>query len=555
MLLVDDVHWMDAQSRTLLASLATRLAAAPVLLVTAARHTDRFVDDTPSAQRLSLSPLSVDDVGELVMSIAQLPPEPWADAFVGALHATSSGSPLLVLETLQLVIERGQLQLAEQKWSTPDSDALIAALGAGRAMQQRLAALPGGARDALLRLAVAGIAVDDAALPHLLSQDGRESLTLLETRGLVTRSDNSWRVAHDEIATLSIEMAGDADRVRANEAMASHLERSSNGDVSLLLRAAWHRARTSDTSALDRTFARAVRSARLSGDFAAIRNLGREVLGATAATADVERLVSRLPWGVRYRQWRLTAGVVTAGIVALMAIALFSRGVAQARASDVSVVLLTTDGGAPEFVSVPVVITDLARNQPIDVESVRAPFPARVLDSVSVTGSLGDGYFGSAMLTGGVNDGIELVHVSASGKFGPLLQRSHDQGTASISPDRQRIAFTSGEWHPSQRADVALMDVRTGEVRRLTDTDAREGAPKWSPEGSRVAFVRSFATRAPAQVCWKTIDTLIERCRELGADYIPALVLAWALRSDRAGDRDQPTGAQLIAPGTRHGVG
>ncbi|MEQ1691477.1 MAG: AAA family ATPase [Gemmatimonas sp.] len=530
-LLVDDVHWMDTQSRTLLASLATRLESAPVLLVTTARTADRFAEGTPTAHRLALRPLSVDDIGGLVMSLGQLPVEPWSQALIDGLHETSSGSPLLVLETLQLVMELDQLRLTEHHWSTPDASALIATLGAGRAMQRRLTSLPASARDALLRLAVAGTEVDEQTLPHLLSQDGRESVALLETRGLVTRIDGVVGVAHDEIAALAVDMASEANRMRANEIMASHLERIARDDVSLLLRAAWHRARCSDTDALDITFARAVRSAHLSGEHTAIRALGREVLGTDADARSVEQLVRRLPWRMRTRQRWVIGALVTAAII-LMAVVM--RQSMAAPGEDITAVMIATDADGSAFYTLTIPRGDLSNDDAIELTATGEAFPISVTDTVSVMGRLSNGQFvGSSLLDNDATQGLDLVQISPSGDVKRMLTLNNDQDSPVPSPDGRLIAFTSGHWHAAQRADIAVYEPSTNTTRNLTDSsDASEYSPIWNANGSRIAFLRSHATERSAQVCWVALDKSSMPCRELGSGYTPIRVIAW--RSDRS---------------------
>lgn len=529
--LVDDVHWMDAQSRTILASLATRVGAASVLLVTTARPTDRFVDDTPTAQQLVLAPLTLDDVGALVMSIGQLPTEKWSDQLVLGLHQASKGSPLLVLESLQLVMERDQLRLRDGTWSTPDAELLASTLHTGSAMQQRLAALPSAARDALLRLSVAGTAVSERTLSSLLSADGRDSLSLLDARGLIARHDDSWHVVHDEIAALAIHLASDADRVRANDAMAHTLERDAGEDVSLLLRAAAHRARTRDTAALDRVFSRTIRSAHLVGELPAIRSLGREVLGTDASSAEIDQLVARLPWRVRHRaQWWLSGTVFAASLLMLIAAVTFSR---SAHSPELPA-LLTMDilvGDTTVMVSMPDISDDLSFNQPVDVTIVTPPVSPRVLDTVAISGRLWDGsYVGSMVHKSDAKRGMDIVRVVGTDVVQSLVANNHDQSTPLVSPDGRHFLFSNGEWHDDQRAEIGLFDMDSRRVTRLTNTDDREIGYVWSIEGSRFAYVRSPAKEGANSVCWSSADAQQGECKQLPVDVIPTGIAGW--RSD-----------------------
>jgi DNA-binding SARP family transcriptional activator len=532
-LLVDDVHWMDAQSRTVLASFATRLANASVLLVTAARTNDRWADETPSSQRVTLEPLSPDDVGALVMSIGRLPAEPWADAFVRSLHRSSKGSPLLVLETLQLVMEREQLQLSDGLWSTTDADALIATLGSGRAMQQRLSALPAAAREALLRLAVAGIGLDDPTLPNVLPSDSREALSLLETRGLVAHTEDRWRVAHDEIAAIAVEMAPDADRVRAHEAMATYLERSAREDVSMLLRAAWHRARANDAPALDRVFARVVRSAQLSGEHAAIRSLGREVLGPTAETAEIDRLVGRLPWRVRHRRgsW-LGAAALVISFAMLMAAFIVSRGPSAVEAPALLTIDLI-DGDSTVYLALPDVTGDLANDAPIDLIPVARPAKGPAIDSVGVSVRLPNGdLVGDGIFAQSAAQGMDIFRITPDGRSFRLLHDLHDQVGAQLSPDGKRLAYSTGALHPQQRAELAVYDIAGDSSTRITTNDEKDFSHRWSIEGTRVGYLRSPTSSGVAKACWTSADGLTEQCSSLPDSLVPASVAGWVSDSE-----------------------
>ncbi|MDE0207360.1 MAG: S9 family peptidase [Candidatus Tectomicrobia bacterium] len=61
-----------------------------------------------------------------------------------------------------------------------------------------------------------------------------------------------------------------------------------------------------------------------------------------------------------------------------------------------------------------------------------------------------------------------------------------------ISPDGERVAFvvtTLSEERDAYLANVWMVVVSGGEPRRLTSGDKRDGAPRWSPDGRRLAFV------------------------------------------------------------------
>ena len=141
-IILDDLHWIDEASDRALTGALQRLSRQRVLVVTAARPVATSLR-TPGTIQLWLRPLTENHVGALVASIGTLPDADWADTLVERLHAATDGVPLLVLETLQLLVERGVLTLADGTWSAPRSADLEKILDTRSAVADRLRALSG----------------------------------------------------------------------------------------------------------------------------------------------------------------------------------------------------------------------------------------------------------------------------------------------------------------------------------------------------------------------------------------------------------------------------
>ena len=532
-LLADDVHWLDPFSRTVLASLATRSTGVSVLLVTAARTGDEFVDATPDARRLTLGPLSADNISALVTSIARLPEQSWSESLIASLYAGSRGSPLMILEELYLAMERDQLRIVDQNWIANDAAALCDTLAAGSASQARLAGLSAAARTAVLRIAITGTTVSDAMLQDVLDGDAVQTVPLLESRGYVVRRVSGWQTAHDEIATLAIDSAAKRDRQAAHDAIAAYLERIAEHDATLLQRAATHRANGGDSSALDHTFARTVRAASATGNLATIRQLGRGILGTAHANGEVEQLVRRLPWRIRHhaRTWIASAIVGAGALLALGYCVLSSTPVVDRE--ELAATIIAMDGEGPAFYSLSVRMDELTRPGPIELTATGEAFDLGVLDSVGVMGKLNDGSFvGSSMLRNDATRGVDLVRITRDGDVTRLLSedqdQNHDQDSPSVSPDGKTVSFNSGRWHPDQRNEIAMFEVATRQVTRLTNSDHREIGPRWNASGTMLAFIRSWATDHAAEICWQPPRMAEPRCRALDAGLTPERIVAWS---------------------------
>lgn len=163
-LAVDDLHWADDASRSLLAFVGRRLEGLALTLLLTARPIEPgappgvldVLAGEPSAHRLYPQALSVGAVARLVDRRLGA----GAEAFSDACHAASTGNPFLVGELLAELERRGVKPTgasASQVWQMRPDTVM-------RALTARLARLP--AAEAALTRAVA-ILGDGAPLDHV----------------------------------------------------------------------------------------------------------------------------------------------------------------------------------------------------------------------------------------------------------------------------------------------------------------------------------------------------------------------------------------------------
>jgi DNA-binding CsgD family transcriptional regulator len=264
LLIIDDLHWLDASSKEALLFAGRRLQAEGIAMLLATRGTDEDDSAGLGLRDLPLTGLSRRDADQLCRQ--QLPAAP-ADLY-DRLYAATAGNPLALLEL-------GDAWSTGAAWSTDATDAAGAAGGdeltappvrpgsrLERALRARLATLPERTHHALLVAAAAGGGQLDVILPAA----GLAGVTLAdfepaEAAGLITidrrvefrhpmhrsvlyhsASAHARCTAHAALATALADVLGDA----AADARAWHLAAATlapDDEVAALLEAAAVRAR------------------------------------------------------------------------------------------------------------------------------------------------------------------------------------------------------------------------------------------------------------------------------------------------------------------------
>ena len=528
----DDLHWVDPTSLSLLAGLLAGVPESRVLLVTTARpHHDGFAAAAASRE-IELQPLTPDQVLALLSNMGGLPEEAWAEAVPELIHRATGGSPLLVLETLQLAVEQDKLRLEDGMWFCPDPSSLEIELGEGQALRRRIVELDREASWLLVLLAAAGTPLSRLVLVELVNRPKQSvdaDLMDLEKRGFIARAGDDFRVAHDQIAELALEAAPEEAAQAAFGAIGKALLQHGWHDLGLLTQAGAYLNRAGDTVRLRTAFRRKVWLARTRGDRRSLSELAQETSGMSSGDAAVTQLVKGLPLAMRLglSSPRRVAGVVALAAVGMMAglvVWLAPRGptgemalLLVERSSETSRVVFAGElrrqgwearesiGSSRRLANVGIELKGLK-------DRILAANPAGTRWAVArETGQAG---------------GIEIFVTDELNGWAPLTFSPGDDKVSSWSPDGERLAVTTARWDSRSMYDIAILDPGSGNLERLTYSDYLETHPLWSPDGSRIAFHRNLLDGTPPGLCWITVDGGTSSCTPLPGYRIGRL-LSW----------------------------
>lgn len=510
--LIDDVHWADDDSRTILSYLLSSALAHAVLAVTSARPGHAGVGRV-SAEVVTLGPLSLADTTMLLTSLGRLPDEEWAEWFPATLTATTRGIPLLVVETLHLLVGLGALRIEEGTWVCADHAALAAELHRGGAMTRRIQELARGPRWLLLMLSVAGAPLAAEVLARIAGRDldaVQADLQALELHGLALRDGSHWLPSHDEIAARVTELAAPGEVRAANDLLGRHFSVSGRDDPNVLRYAGRHLAAAGDDRELGRVLTRRLQLQRRSGERRAPSALARELLGELATPGRVTRLVRALPLHLRL-------GLVTrrrmAVLVGAVVVVVGAAGVGVAALpprpdppADAWLVVIRDLRDSASGIEVPLRREGWQAGVPLDAARIGRPIPALIVrgphDDLMLGGALEDT---NAVDLFALRDerGSRRVAFTPGGPDNP-----------NWSPDGRNVALTVPS--ASGGTDIAIREQATGRVSRLTFAGG-SSVPRWSPDGTRLAFLYMdrHGGSVPAgqgEACWITVDGARREC-------------------------------------------
>lgn len=532
--LLDDLHWCDNVSRHVIAGAIDGLDRKAVLLVATDRSGARRTDFVASARALPLAPLGPDSVWTLLGSVAAVPNEQWVTSLTSDLARFADGSPLLIIETLQLALERGALDLLDGEWCERDRPALATLLMSGSALRERVRQLSQSKRDVLRILAIADTAIDHHAIAISTSQDplalARE-LDELELDGFVERNYTSWLLAHQEFGAAALADL-DEPRVHGLELALGHALVDTADDLASKRRATVYLRAAGDWEGLASLFRDLVHSHSRQGVRRSPRDVAHELLGAATSRDEVARLMRTLPLLTR-------AGIVTPR----------QRFVA---AAGTSLIMLTAVAAAFKLRQPPnedLLFATAAEIRPdgetwlweIAVDDVRRAqnsVPGRLLERARrravLHGTIGEVVPFSSKggwvfeRTSPDSGEVDLYYVtSESARERRLTETPGDDIQPDPSPDGRYIAYSTAAAHPLQHTDIAVLEVSSAHARVLTSGEESDRMPRWSPSGTQIAFLREYWDDRPVAVCLTALDARSPSCTPVVSADVKPSDLRW----------------------------
>ncbi|HEU5219678.1 MAG TPA: hypothetical protein VFU23_13545, partial [Gemmatimonadales bacterium] len=469
---------------------------------------------------------------EFLIGLGVLPTaETWIEGFAAELHHATTGTPLLVLETLKLALDRGTLLFAHGRWTCPDPAALHAMLERGEALRSRVTALRREEHRLLALLVLIGMPLDADRIGNAAGIDPKAiqgTLESLERRGLVIRALGRYEVAHDEVGAAALAALTPAETASGHLSIGRVLEIGAGNDPILLARAARHFRLGGDAHGVATQFRHAVAAIRKRGDRRSLSVLAAEFLGPDAGPAESRRLVATLPLHVRAGLWSRRRSATAAGVLGVMLfLAAAWLRTAPPPAEARLIVLRRLDSVTVVRGSLEVRSTAWRERQRLTVSGEDQPLSDPVLARSTLRPTVSPDGIRWLFRAGSDNaEGEDIYLRSAQGTRVVAAATGNDSHPRWLQGG-MRAAFLTRRWsHDGDDYDIGIVDLSTGEVRDLTPTRDWEEGFAVSPDGVRIAFPRRLRAPGDPLVCRILVDGSEERCTALPG-YSGLEVVGW----------------------------
>lgn len=243
--MIDDLHWCDADSCALLHFLVRRLAGARVLWCVAftvgeierdapAARFSRALRADHSASHLTLAPLAEEEVWQLIRELGHVDAPTSGRRLAARIHEATAGNPFYVIELLKTLFAQQLLSVdpATGAWIVPPSalsGTVIPELAptVHDAIAERIECLPDGLHSVLITIASAVRGCRTDVLSHLHGISRLRAAMLADAlveRHLATEDEGVYRCAHPTIAHVVRSRLTTSRRREVHRALALGME-------------------------------------------------------------------------------------------------------------------------------------------------------------------------------------------------------------------------------------------------------------------------------------------------------------------------------------------
>ncbi len=526
---IDDLHWSDKASRQTLESAIEKTGNARVLMVAATRPSGRRELHIKANQTLELKPLTTENISTLLAGLGELPDAEWAEQLPGRIRSATTGSPLLVLESLQLLGEKTLLTIVSDVWTTEDPIGLLESLAAGEALRSRIDALKSSQRRVILTLAIAGAPVDEDLLAKATGQGQKnlsDDLNYLQQTGFVVQSGEACDLTHDEIADGILGAADGNAKLEAHLVLGRCFADLGNGDPSAILKAGHHLASAEAIDELSTLFSVWLAYSRKIGDRRAIRELAKVLCGGVGDESLEIRVTRGAPLFRRFNPIPVYAATLTVLVFATIKWVTSNNPGFSADAELLLWPLSAESSAGPwSFVF------RLGQQPPGERLSFRNAIEKDGLPPAQTHSQPSDDGLAWTWHAPSGDEGGNDIFAWVGDSLVRHTESRFDDVEPSISPDHRFVVFQTGRWRSQPGYDLAIGELITGNIRPFIVDSTDKIYPTWSHDGSRIAFWRQEFTGVRTQLCVALFDGEFDHCYDSG----PTISRVTWTRDDPAG--------------------
>jgi serine/threonine protein kinase/tetratricopeptide (TPR) repeat protein len=237
LLFIDDLHWADQGTLTLLYYLLRNLRSQRMMILAAYREVELTRSHPLAAAlvewnrerlatRVSIGRFNQDETCALLCSLFEI--ESVSDEFVEAIHSETEGNPFFIEEVIKALIGSGQIYRVGDRWEREEITSLAIPQSVKEAIGRRLTRLNPTTIDVLHSAAPLGKSFNFSELASVVSLDENQLLDVLDeaisAQIIQVKSGEDFIFTHDNIREVLYEELNPIRRRRMHQRIGESLE-------------------------------------------------------------------------------------------------------------------------------------------------------------------------------------------------------------------------------------------------------------------------------------------------------------------------------------------